>query len=85
LSPLFPNGDLFYLWAAKKYKTALNYIPQSAPKEKGRREHLWMTGCAGWKPSAAVGCFVTDCWLCVQVLPVTVPHEDVPALWLGGS
>lgn len=33
----FPNGDLFYLWAAKKYKTALNYIPQSPPEEKGRR------------------------------------------------
>jgi len=60
----FPNGDLFYLWAAKEYKTALNYIPQSPPAEKGRcvSTNGWQG--AEWERSAALGCSVPACWLC---------------------
>lgn len=40
----FWNGDLFYLWAAKKYTTALNYIPQPPAEEKRRKVSI-----CGWQ------------------------------------
>lgn len=40
----FWNGDLFYLWTAKKYTTALNYIPQSSAEEKRRQVSI-----CGWQ------------------------------------
>lgn len=78
----FPNGDLFYLWAAKKYKTALNYIPQSPPEEK--REDVSICGWQGAQRGSPLQQRVALCQLAGFVC-LAMPHEDAPTRCLGNS
>lgn len=82
----FPNGDLFYLWAAKEYKTALNYIPQSPPKGKGRCVSIcgWQGVLHGnslqqWDALSQLDGFVCRCWLWLCLLRMCLLHGWVIA------